>query len=345
MKNKYLVPVLVMAGVIMVLVGSTFAYWRWQSTNAQKTNVTFSIGSNFSCSANGGGSITNTNYFVPTSCTNSTYAIQRTITTNITNSGSDPVYLDMWLNIDSIDTGLTSGQVHFRYAFTTNPSSCTSNIISYGNFSGKSANDKIALLNGMTNGNTYYLYIWLDYLTSAASSMNQNASFTIDGTCSNDKSVLYSCPTSAIHVGDTVRSNGVYKDFQSVRFNGGFSSPIALKTIYVNNIVTDIYVAFMITPEDAQANPGFTVGFYTLQGGDSSYYDSTKEVLLTAFGSANCTETASEFRCKRVSSNSTGFDIRLLTTGAIYATYDDSVNKYCNVNADGAASCSYDYSD
>ncbi|MBR7042218.1 MAG: hypothetical protein IKI04_01825, partial [Bacilli bacterium] len=97
--NKYLIPSLIAIGIIMVVIGSTFAYWNWSSTNAQKTNITFTTGANFSCSADGGGNITNTNYFVPTDCTNSTYAIKRTITTSITNSGSNPVYLDMWLNI------------------------------------------------------------------------------------------------------------------------------------------------------------------------------------------------------------------------------------------------------
>ncbi|MBR7042214.1 MAG: hypothetical protein IKI04_01805, partial [Bacilli bacterium] len=99
MKDKRIISIFIVLGVIIAILGGTLAYWSWSSTNEQKTNVTFTTGANFSCSADGGGNITNTNYFVPTDCTNSTYAIKRTITTSITNTGSNPVYLDMWLNI------------------------------------------------------------------------------------------------------------------------------------------------------------------------------------------------------------------------------------------------------
>ncbi|MBR7041986.1 MAG: hypothetical protein IKI04_00635, partial [Bacilli bacterium] len=159
--NKYLIPSLIAIGIIMVVIGSTFAYWNWQSTSAQKTNVTFTVGANFSCSADGGGNITNTNYFVPTDCTNSTYAIKRTITTNITNLGSNPVYLDMWLNINSIGSGLSNSN-NFKYALTTSSSSCTTGVVSQGNFNGKVANDKIQLLDDVSSAGTYYLYVWLD---------------------------------------------------------------------------------------------------------------------------------------------------------------------------------------
>ena len=143
--NKYLIPVLLIAGLLVWLAGGSLAYWSWSSTTAQKTNVTFTVGSNFSCSANGGGNITNTNPIAPASCTNSTYAIKRTITTNITNSGTDPVYMDLWLNINSIGTGLSSSS-NFKYALTTNNNSCTTDVVSQGTFNGKSANDKINLL-------------------------------------------------------------------------------------------------------------------------------------------------------------------------------------------------------
>ena len=81
MKDKRIISIFIVLGVIFTILGATLAYWSWSSTNAQKTNVTFTVGANFSCSADGGGNITNTNYFVPTDCTNSTYAIKREITT------------------------------------------------------------------------------------------------------------------------------------------------------------------------------------------------------------------------------------------------------------------------
>ena len=72
-KVFYLITILT---IVFTIIGGSFAYWSWQSTNAEKTNVTFTVGSTFSCSADGGGNITNNVYFVPTDCTNSTYAIQ-----------------------------------------------------------------------------------------------------------------------------------------------------------------------------------------------------------------------------------------------------------------------------
>ena len=143
--NKYLIPIMLIVGVIIWILGGTLAYWNWQSSTAQKTEVTFTVGSNFSCGANGGGNITNSTYFAPTTCTNSTYALKRTITTSITNNSSDPVYMDLWLNINSIGTGLSNSD-NFMYALTTDENSCSNNVVASGNFKGLSQNDKVELL-------------------------------------------------------------------------------------------------------------------------------------------------------------------------------------------------------
>ena len=187
--NKYLIPILLIGTVIILIIGSTLAYWNWQSTNAEKTNVTFTVGSNFSCGADGGGNITNTNYFVPTDCTNSTYAIQRTITTSITNNSADDIYMDMWLNINSIGSGLSNSD-YFKYALTTSSSSCTAGVISSGNFKGLTTNDKVTLLSSATTGSTYYLYIWLDAAETSQSTMNQSISLSLGGECTNNAATM-----------------------------------------------------------------------------------------------------------------------------------------------------------
>ena len=186
MKEKKALVIFIALGVIFTILGATFAYWNWQSTAAQKTNVTFTTGANFSCSADGGGNITNTNYFVPTDCTNSTYAIKRTITTSITNSGSNPVYLDMWLNINSIGTGLSNSN-NFKYALTTSSSSCTTGVVSQGSFNGKVTNDKIQLLDDVSSAGTYYLYVWLDAAETSPSTMNQSVSLSLGGECTDQE--------------------------------------------------------------------------------------------------------------------------------------------------------------
>ena len=186
MKDKRIISIFIILGVIIAILGGTLAYWSWSSTNAQKTNITFTTGANFSCSADGGGNITNTNYFVPTDCTNSTYAIKRTITTSITNSGSNPVYLDMWLNINSIGSGLSQSN-NFKYALTTSSSSCTTGVVSQGNFNGKVANDKIQLLDDVSSAGTYYLYVWLDAAETSPSTMNQSVSLSLGGECTDQE--------------------------------------------------------------------------------------------------------------------------------------------------------------
>ena len=157
MNNKKVLTLIIIVTIIVTILGGTLAYWRWSSTSAQKTNVTFTVGSNFSCGADGGGNITGTS-LAPTDCTNSTYAIQRTITTSITNNSGEDVYMDLWLDINSIGSGLTNSN-NFRYALTTSPSSCTTGLINQGNFKGKIANDKVILLANVTSASTYYLYI------------------------------------------------------------------------------------------------------------------------------------------------------------------------------------------
>ena len=71
--RKKLIIVLIL-GVIFSLLGVTLAYWTWQSNNTQKTNILLTSTTEFTCSADGGGNISNTNYFVPTTCLNQTYA-------------------------------------------------------------------------------------------------------------------------------------------------------------------------------------------------------------------------------------------------------------------------------
>ena len=96
-----------------------------------------------------------------------------------------------------------------------------------------------------------------------------------------------------------------------------------LKHTVQNNIVTESYVEFIVTPEMATNNPEMTAGTYALRGLDTSVYDQTqddyvckseyldsqtgnclspyyeanKQVLLSAFGSLNCTDNSSNFVC------------------------------------------------
>ena len=368
MKDKRIISIFIVLGVIIAILGGTLAYWSWTSTNAQKTNVTFTIGSNFSCSAEGGGTITNTNYFVPTDCTNSTYAIKRTITTSITNNGSNPVYMDMWLTINSIGSGLSQSN-NFKYALTTNNNSCTTGVVSQGNFNGKVANDKINLLHNLTSGSTYYLYVWLDAAETSPSTMNQSVSLSLGGECTDQapttfSGTIYRFSTEIATIGSSIAREskqawcanstqlgnscdfGVSWDTQSEceayianqnmedttcgqgTITTGLTSyetdpanlnkTFYLKHMVVDDIITESYVGFIVTPAMATANPGMIAGTYYLRGLDtydvsgncksqylnsttgnceSPYYESNKTVLQTAFGSTYCTYYSSYFYC------------------------------------------------
>ena len=84
MKNKRIIPTLIVLGIIFTVMGGSLAYYNWQTSTSQRTLINIGpISGSFSCSADGGGDITSGQVnLVPTTCTNSTYAIKRTVTVN-----------------------------------------------------------------------------------------------------------------------------------------------------------------------------------------------------------------------------------------------------------------------
>ena len=126
MKNKRIIPTLIVLGIIFTIMGGSLAYYNWQTLTEERTLVTFTANSEFSCSADGGGDITSGQVnLVPTTCTNETYAIKREVTVNtvLTNQGEN-IMLDLWLNVDILDTGLKDS-TNFKYALTKGSTSCT----------------------------------------------------------------------------------------------------------------------------------------------------------------------------------------------------------------------------
>ena len=191
-KKKKVMGVLITLTIIFTIIGSTFAYLSWSSSEEQKTNVTFTKGEGFSCSVNGGGNITTGEVILmPTVVNDSTtsYYIKRTITVNPTITDSLlPIYMDLWLDINSLGTGL-SNSLNFKYALTTSSTSPTTGVVSSGNFNGKITGDKINLLTSKkytaTTTDTYYLWIWLDAEETSSDTMNQSFSLSLGGNCYN----------------------------------------------------------------------------------------------------------------------------------------------------------------
>ena len=117
-----------------------------------------------------------------------------------------------------------------------------------------------------------------------------------------------------------------------------------LKHTIVDDIVTESYVEFIVTPAMAQANPGMTAGTYGLRGAgatynqstssynnDSPYYNTNKQTLLTAFGSSNCSIYSSDVRCFVSGLGAGAYPYGLVGAGAGSAG--------CSVDSDGSSSC------
>ena len=117
-RNKRIVSVLMTLTIIFTLMGGTLSYLRWQTSEEQKTLVTFTIESEFSCAADGGGDIESSS-LMPATCTNPTYAIQREVIVTPTIKKDDlSIYMDLWLDINGLGSGLSQSE-YFKYALTT----------------------------------------------------------------------------------------------------------------------------------------------------------------------------------------------------------------------------------
>ena len=196
-KNKKIILVLVILTVIFTIIGGSLAYFSWISSEAQKTNIVFTVERTFSCAADGGGSITNNSaIIVPTlvnSNTTGNYIKREVKVTPTINQNGKTIYMDLWLDINRLDSGL-SNSTHFNYAFTATDSYPTEATRS-GNFNGKKVGDKVMLLNSETfsasGTNTYYLWIWLDAEETNSDTMDQSFSLSLNGSCT-DKPLPYS---------------------------------------------------------------------------------------------------------------------------------------------------------
>ena len=193
-KNKRIIIIVSITILILSIVGGTLAYWSWSTNTSQKTNITFTITSDFSCSADGGGNITSGSInLVPTvvsSTTTGNYIKREIKVTPTINTTGKTVYMDLWLDIKTLGSGL-SGTDYFKYSFTTGASSPEDGVVYSGNFRGLVKNNRVRLLldkeytSSVTD--TYYLWIWLDAEETDTDTMNQSFSLSLNGNCTDSK--------------------------------------------------------------------------------------------------------------------------------------------------------------
>jgi len=187
--NKKVLTLFIIYIAILGLLGGTFAYLNWESNESQNTEIVFTLNGDFSCAADVGGSINPEDIpLAPSSCTNSTHAIKRELIVKPTIYTDKNVYMDLWLDINSIAEELSASE-NFKYALTTSDNSCTDNVIVEGTFNQKIDGDKIDLFYQKqyteTTEETYYLYIWLDAAETNVNTAGKSFDFTINGTCSD----------------------------------------------------------------------------------------------------------------------------------------------------------------
>ncbi len=138
----------------------------------------------------------------------------------------------------------------------------------------------------------------------------------VDGTEINGKdieNVIYVVSNKATRIGEKIQdginarstATEALADWQAISSIPGRTAPYYLKHTLVNDLITESYIEFIVTPEMAAANSGMTAGTYTLRGavGESSLadkpiYEANKSVLLNAFGSSYCTDHSSYYECR-----------------------------------------------
>ena len=193
MERKVIGTILGVVALIVVVAGSTAAWFTWQSTEGQKTNVSFVTTRARHAGAGGAkhgnineASSTLTGTLTPVA--NKSDGLVKTFTVTKSASFSPNVYLSFTMTLTAFPAGLAHQSL--KWEFVSVGSGETT--LGSGNLASASQGDSIKLLTspatrhqlGSTT-NTYKLYIWIDGTQSNPSSMqNQDYTFTItiDGT-------------------------------------------------------------------------------------------------------------------------------------------------------------------
>ena len=182
---------LIILGIILIVVliiGSTYAYLMWNSNNLVTVNLTIDDFGTMGLTLDGG--TVTVNKLAPASCTHSTYATKITTTVSRYNTTEFPGLTTLSLNLTLIysETYLIPQYMrddfsHVHYLLSTSPSSCSTAVTGYDDNSvsgtlagsytaGNTQTTKlvdwkylIPAKSGTENNKiteTYYLYVWID---------------------------------------------------------------------------------------------------------------------------------------------------------------------------------------
>lgn len=171
-RNKVIISLTIVAIIVALVAGGTFAWWTWSSGQTGNTDVEFTV-TGGSMTIDGGGVITGKN-LVPTDQCDGTYAIVRTVTVSATNETNTSMTASVQMNTTGVNAALK--KTTFKY-YISETQGC--NISSTTNFSGTSP-VTLTTFNvdpGKTVNKTYYFYAWLD--SSESSTATQGKAFSM----------------------------------------------------------------------------------------------------------------------------------------------------------------------
>ena len=145
-KKTMIVSIIAVILTVIMVGGATFAYWTWQSNEAENTNISFQIRNSSNelyAIINGGEPISSTTVnLLPTDDCIGVYSLQRTISFTYKNATSAHFQITAQLDVTSFNLRETTLELtdddlsHIHWAITTSNDSCTTNSISSGTFEG-----------------------------------------------------------------------------------------------------------------------------------------------------------------------------------------------------------------
>lgn len=171
-RNKVIISITIVTIIVALVAGGTYAWWTWVSGNNTAVNITVR---GMTMILDGGGDISSQN-LVPTSCTNTTYAIQRQITYSVTNPTTIDSTATIQLNPSTFPTQLRNSKLMWKLTTAAN---CAGTEIANGTFSSTTQGSVMNLTTVSVPANTttaitgtFYLSIWLDSSYSSTNTGN-----------------------------------------------------------------------------------------------------------------------------------------------------------------------------
>lgn len=163
-RNKVIISITIVALIVALVSGGTYAWWTWVSANNTDTAVNITVG-RLEMILDGGGNITAQN-LVPTSCTSTTYAVQRQISYSLINPTTVASTATIQLNPSTFPAQLKNSKLMWKLTTAAN---CGGTQVATGTFGSTTQGrvmdlTTIAVPAGTTTPitGTYYLSIWLD---------------------------------------------------------------------------------------------------------------------------------------------------------------------------------------